>query len=254
MSSRLVNRNITADRGRTSMRLEPELWAALHEICAREQVTLGELVRKVERLGHPGGRTSAIRVHIVQYFRSAATEDGHHAADHGASPPRVKPQSGPSTRHETSACNGRFRRRPGVKLRPPPFDDLAVGGVGVTASSMQPLRACRRHSLCLARTHIGRLQGDSRHLLQQFAQMRAALHAADSLVGRLAGSRPDRSARQVGRTMRHRQGRRRTAPARSTASQPTRWSNLDIDGHAQTMPCSVLAGSDRVHGRRCSKL
>jgi predicted DNA-binding ribbon-helix-helix protein len=54
------------------MRLEPELWAALNEICARERVTLGELVRSIERRGHPGGRTSAVRVHIVEYFRAAA--------------------------------------------------------------------------------------------------------------------------------------------------------------------------------------
>lgn len=86
MSSRLVNRNITADRGRTSMRLEPELWDALHEVCAREQITLGELVRRIERRGHPGGRTSAVRVHIVEYFRAAATDAGHRAADHGSFP------------------------------------------------------------------------------------------------------------------------------------------------------------------------
>jgi hypothetical protein len=29
------------------------------------------------------GRTSAIRTHIVDYFRSAATEDGHKLAGHG---------------------------------------------------------------------------------------------------------------------------------------------------------------------------
>jgi predicted DNA-binding ribbon-helix-helix protein len=79
--SRLVNRNITADRGRTSMRLEPELWAALNEICAREQITLGDLVRQIERRGHPGGRTSAVRVHIVDYFRIIAGEPGKGAEE-----------------------------------------------------------------------------------------------------------------------------------------------------------------------------
>ena len=33
--SRLVNRNVVAGRGRTSMRMEPELWDALLEICQR---------------------------------------------------------------------------------------------------------------------------------------------------------------------------------------------------------------------------
>jgi predicted DNA-binding ribbon-helix-helix protein len=81
--STLVNRNIVAERGRTSMRLEPELWDALAEICRRERTTPSELCRRLERSGLPGGRTSAMRVFIVQYFRAAATEEGHAAAGHG---------------------------------------------------------------------------------------------------------------------------------------------------------------------------
>lgn len=82
--SRLVNRNVTALRGRTSMRLEPELWEALEEICHREKFSLGELVKRVEQRGHPGGRTSAVRVYVLNYFRQAATEAGHIAVGHGS--------------------------------------------------------------------------------------------------------------------------------------------------------------------------
>lgn len=82
-ASRLINRNVTAARGRTSMRLEPELWAALEEICHREGMSLGDVVRQIEKAGHPGGRTSAVRVHVLSYFRKAATEDGHSAVGHG---------------------------------------------------------------------------------------------------------------------------------------------------------------------------
>jgi predicted DNA-binding ribbon-helix-helix protein len=81
--SRLVNRNVVAERGRTSMRLEPELWDALYEICQRESVGVGELIRQVEAKGHAGGRTSAVRVFVLQYFRAAATEEGHTDAGHG---------------------------------------------------------------------------------------------------------------------------------------------------------------------------
>jgi predicted DNA-binding ribbon-helix-helix protein len=82
-SSRLVNRNVTALRGRTSMRLEPELWEALEEICHREKLTLAEVVKRVEQRGHPGGRTSAVRVYVLGYFREATTREGHCAAGHG---------------------------------------------------------------------------------------------------------------------------------------------------------------------------
>jgi predicted DNA-binding ribbon-helix-helix protein len=81
-ASRLINRNVTALRGRTSMRLESELWTALVEICRREGVTMGEMVQRIEAIGHPGGRTSAVRVYVLTYFREAATEEGHRSAGH----------------------------------------------------------------------------------------------------------------------------------------------------------------------------
>jgi predicted DNA-binding ribbon-helix-helix protein len=81
--SRLINRNVIAERGRTSMRLEPELWDALSEICEREGQDMSTLVRRVEQKGHVGGRTSAVRVFVLSYFHEAATEDGHVVAGHG---------------------------------------------------------------------------------------------------------------------------------------------------------------------------
>ncbi len=47
-ASRLVNRNVVAGSGRTSMRLEPELWEALIEVCQREGQDLHTLIRSVE--------------------------------------------------------------------------------------------------------------------------------------------------------------------------------------------------------------
>ena len=91
MASRLVNRNVVAGRGRTSMRLEPEFWEALHEICQREQIPMGEIVRWVEARSSPGGRTSAVRVFVLQYFRAAGNEQGHAEAGHGRREGLVEP-------------------------------------------------------------------------------------------------------------------------------------------------------------------
>lgn len=82
--SRLVSRTIAAPRGRTSMRLEPEFWDALDEICRRENITPGVLIRLIEQRRDHGSRTSAVRVFILLYFRAAATEAGHRAARHGS--------------------------------------------------------------------------------------------------------------------------------------------------------------------------
>ena len=93
--SRLVNRNVVGENGRTSMRLEPELWDALREICQREHTDIGALIRRIEAQGRQdrdadtrvcaatggaGGRTSGVRVFIVEYFRAIA--DGR-VVDHG---------------------------------------------------------------------------------------------------------------------------------------------------------------------------
>ena len=69
-TSRLINRNVVATHGRTSMRLEPELWDALSDICTQENLSLGEVIQDIEEMGYPGGRTSAVRVYIVQYYRN----------------------------------------------------------------------------------------------------------------------------------------------------------------------------------------
>jgi predicted DNA-binding ribbon-helix-helix protein len=66
------------------MRLEPELWDMLSEICEREALDIGAIVRQIEAAGHAGGRTSAVRTYIANYFYAAATESGHISAGHGA--------------------------------------------------------------------------------------------------------------------------------------------------------------------------
>ena len=73
MASALVNKNVVALRGRTSLRLEPELWQALQVICERKGVTVSQFVRNLEKqdLAEKGGRTSAVRVAIVQYLEAS---------------------------------------------------------------------------------------------------------------------------------------------------------------------------------------
>ena len=48
-TSRVVNRNVIATSGRTSMRLEPDLWEALQDICQREAISLSDLIQRIER-------------------------------------------------------------------------------------------------------------------------------------------------------------------------------------------------------------
>src|SRR5579885_538615 len=69
--STLRSGNVTVAGRRTSIRLEPAMWQALHEIAAREGKTMHALVTEIER-----GR--------AQSSLTAATEEGHRRAGHPA--------------------------------------------------------------------------------------------------------------------------------------------------------------------------
>lgn len=82
MPSRLINRNVYAERLRTSIRLEPEFWNALRDICARENISMRQLVSRIERrTGNAGGRTSAVRVFVLEYFRAGADRESDFPAN-----------------------------------------------------------------------------------------------------------------------------------------------------------------------------
>ena len=80
--STLRSGNVTVNGRRTSIRLEPAMWQALREISAREGKTLHALVTEIEQARAQSSLTAAIRVFLLDYFRAAATEEGHRRAGH----------------------------------------------------------------------------------------------------------------------------------------------------------------------------
>jgi predicted DNA-binding ribbon-helix-helix protein len=81
--SSLISRNIRVSDHRTSIRLEPEMWEALNEICERQNMRMNDLCTIVsQNKKEHASLTAAIRVFIMRYFRSASTEDGHENAGH----------------------------------------------------------------------------------------------------------------------------------------------------------------------------
>jgi predicted DNA-binding ribbon-helix-helix protein len=89
MSSTLVSRNVTVAGHRTSMRLEPAMWDALGEISRRERQSIHDLCTVVDARRTASSLTAALRIFLVDYFRQAATEDGHLKAGHGLPPART---------------------------------------------------------------------------------------------------------------------------------------------------------------------
>src|SRR5215467_4398 len=80
--STLRSGNVTVGGRRTSIRLEPSMWQALREISAREGKTMHALVTEIDRGRRQSSLTAAIRVFLLDYFRAAATEEGHRRAGH----------------------------------------------------------------------------------------------------------------------------------------------------------------------------
>ncbi len=64
----LINRNITVNGHRTSIRLEPEFWSGLAAIAQCENLTIDELCTEVDRGAGELSRTAAIRVFIASYM------------------------------------------------------------------------------------------------------------------------------------------------------------------------------------------
>jgi predicted DNA-binding ribbon-helix-helix protein len=60
----------TADGRSTTVKLEPEFWELLKNICAREGQSLSGMVKEIDRMRGKSPRTSAIRVFILKYLIS----------------------------------------------------------------------------------------------------------------------------------------------------------------------------------------
>lgn len=72
MISSLVTRNIRLADKRTSVRLEPLLWQALEDVARRQKISIHELCTQIHKTKpERGGLTSAMRVHLLGYYREA---------------------------------------------------------------------------------------------------------------------------------------------------------------------------------------
>jgi len=56
------------------------MWDALHEICSREGRSVHDICSDIDRQRNQSGLTAGVRVFILNYFREAATEEGHSQA------------------------------------------------------------------------------------------------------------------------------------------------------------------------------
>lgn len=66
----MLKRSLTIAGHRTSLALEPEFWQALDEMAAARGLSLANLVREIDDTHTSGNLTSAIRVAVLDFYRS----------------------------------------------------------------------------------------------------------------------------------------------------------------------------------------
>ena len=94
MKSPVVKRSIVVAGHKTSVSLEEAFWNGMKEISALRNITLSELVGEIDSNRQQGNLSSAIRLFVLDHFRSraggTAPSPGGSASQHtdGQSVPR----------------------------------------------------------------------------------------------------------------------------------------------------------------------
>ena len=72
MKSPVVKRSIVVAGHKTSVSLEEAFWNGMKEISALRNITLSELVGEIDSNRQQGNLSSAIRLFVLDHFRSRA--------------------------------------------------------------------------------------------------------------------------------------------------------------------------------------
>jgi predicted DNA-binding ribbon-helix-helix protein len=72
MKSPVVKRSIVVGGHKTSVSLEEAFWNGMKEISHERSVTLSELVGEIDTNRHQGNLSSAIRLFVLDHFRTLA--------------------------------------------------------------------------------------------------------------------------------------------------------------------------------------
>ena len=70
-AARPVKRSFSIRGHRTSISLEEPFWEALREAAARERMPLAALIARIDEQRGAAGLSSAVRVWILEYVRTA---------------------------------------------------------------------------------------------------------------------------------------------------------------------------------------
>jgi predicted DNA-binding ribbon-helix-helix protein len=96
MKSRVVKRSIVIRGHKTSVSLEDEFWNGLKVIAGKRLTTLSDLVGAIDSQRQHGNVSSAIRLFVLDFYRSQVSREAEGFASHDAVIPGAQPVIQPS--------------------------------------------------------------------------------------------------------------------------------------------------------------
>jgi predicted DNA-binding ribbon-helix-helix protein len=81
MKSPVVKRSIVVAGHKTSVSLEEAFWNSMKEISASRDMTLSDLVSEIDQGRKQGNLSSAIRLYVLDYYRSRVSSTSMTATD-----------------------------------------------------------------------------------------------------------------------------------------------------------------------------
>ena len=81
MKSSVVKRSVLIGNHKTSVSLEQPFWEGMKEISRERGKTLSELVSEIDDKRQQGNLSSAIRLFVLDYFRTAAEGNASKSVD-----------------------------------------------------------------------------------------------------------------------------------------------------------------------------
>ncbi|MGJ5181641.1 ribbon-helix-helix domain-containing protein [Bradyrhizobium oligotrophicum] len=94
MKSPVVKRSIVVAGHKTSVSLEEAFWNGMKEISGLRNMTLSELVGEIDNNRQQGNLSSAIRLFVLDHFKSRAT---------ASASPAIEPKGAVDSRHSAAA-------------------------------------------------------------------------------------------------------------------------------------------------------
>ena len=84
MDSTVLKRSVVINHHKTSVSLEDAFWKAIKGIAAARNLTLSELVAEIDSERRQGNLSSALRLYVLEHYRSRAQGGG--PGDRGPEP------------------------------------------------------------------------------------------------------------------------------------------------------------------------